>query len=275
MEDLRMRGYVQRIQNSWFFDVAGFFKIYLRVKALKLKARNGPERSWTRNGSMCSSPDQSEPLICTRKLRVVTSRPHLTGLLVFVLSHSWLKTNFYLGRNSLSRREAFRVLTRTNKNNQSRNPWLWFHFIFKLILGLVPLVTGEQTRCPANEEWSSCGSACAERYCCDGDDRGHCKNLECPEVCEERCECIKGYARDLRNPAMPCVPKADCLAQPATTTSPAPPACPDNEVYNNCYKGYEPFCCDHSLDAKSSRQFAQVNISLICQVFLLIKPSDW
>ena len=167
------------------------------------------------------------------------------------------------------------------------NSWLWFHFIFKLILGLVPLAAGAGTaNCPANEEWNSCGSACAERYCCDSDDKGHCKNQECPEVCEQRCECIKGYARDFHSGN--CIPKADCLALPAShapslAPSPAPPACPDNEVYNNCNKGYEPFCCEHSMDAKSSRQFAQVDIIFTfwsarhsyMPSFLLVKPCDW
>ena len=78
IEDHRISRYVQRIQNSWFFDVAGFFKIYLRVKVfdlIDLKAWNGPERSWTRNGSMWSSPDQPKLLSV---LVTSTSRPHLT-----------------------------------------------------------------------------------------------------------------------------------------------------------------------------------------------------
>ena len=36
------------------------------------------------------------------------------------------------------------------------------------------------------------------------------------------------------------------------------PECPPNEVYNDCNKGYEPFCCDQSMNEAQTRQFAQV-----------------
>ena len=40
------------------------------------------------------------------------------------------------------------------------------------------------------------------------------------------------------------------------------PECPPNEVYNDCNKGYEPFCCEQSMNEMQSRQFAQVNHSI-------------
>ena len=53
------------------------------------------------------------------------------------------------------------------------------------------------------------------------------------------------------------------------------PECPPNEVYNDCNKGYEPFCCEQSMNEAQSRQFAQV-IHSDWFIFNAWSPvSDW
>ena len=90
----------------------------------------------------------------------------------------------------------------------------------------------EPNSCGTNEVWNDCGNECAERYCCstDNDPKGHCKNSICPEVCEPRCECGQGFARDRRTGQ--CILKEECVN---------PPVCPENEELV-CTTCSEPKC---------------------------------
>ena len=98
-----------------------------------------------------------------------------------------------------------------------------------------PVEVSGQPTCQQNEEWTDCGSSCGERYCCDSDDRGHCKNQSCPEMCEPRCECVKGFARD--HVSGLCIPKEECLL---------PTVCGVNEELV-CTTCSEPTCSQHDI----------------------------
>ena len=93
-----------------------------------------------------------------------------------------------------------------------------------------------EPECNVNEVWNECGSKCAERYCCDSD-KGHCANEICPEVCEARCECEKGYARSYQGH---CVPKGECLVTDGAIWNPIPvtnqyPCCEEMLAYFNIF----------------------------------------
>ena len=103
-----------------------------------------------------------------------------------------------------------------------------------------------EPECNVNEVWNECGSKCAERYCCDSD-KGHCANEICPEVCEARCECERGYARSYQGH---CVPKDECLVtdgavwNPDPVPSGVPTQCPGELIWNECgHECNDIYCC--------------------------------
>ena len=117
--------------------------------------------------------------------------------------------------------------------------------------------------CRENEQWNSCGSGCAERHCCDSNDKGHCKEDNCPEACEPRCECVSGYARD--HATGYCIPKNDCSDGHW---------CPDGEHFSDCMHWCdEPKCGGGWCDAHDgschqgctcSEGFVRDPVTLIC-----------
>ena len=103
-----------------------------------------------------------------------------------------------------------------------------------------------EPECNVNEVWNECGSKCAERYCCDSD-KGHCVNEICPDVCEARCECERGYARSYQGH---CVPKDECLVtdgaiwNPDPVPSGVPTECPGELIWNECgHECNDIYCC--------------------------------
>ena len=98
------------------------------------------------------------------------------------------------------------------------------HEGFKLVNGqCTPIEEACTPKClMENEVWDTCANHCEERYCCDTNDKGHCKNDNCPNECYPMCTCETGYARDPRTNH--CIPKADCVFDPI---------CPENEHFTD------------------------------------------
>ena len=48
------------------------------------------------------------------------------------------------------------------------------------------------------------------------------------------------------------------------------PECPVNEVYNDCNRGYEPFCCNESFNQIEAGQMAQLPFYIFCMTVVYI-----
>ncbi|CAI2354090.1 unnamed protein product [Caenorhabditis sp. 36 PRJEB53466] len=93
------------------------------------------------------------------------------------------------------------------------------------------LTNGSETRCPRNERFMSCGTAC-EPSC----------ETPNPQMCTKQCivnvcQCLQGFVRD---PATnTCVRRTRCSGSSSTT---APHRCAANETFTECGTACEPSC---------------------------------
>uniref|UniRef100_A0A0N5CAQ9 TIL domain-containing protein n=1 Tax=Strongyloides papillosus TaxID=174720 RepID=A0A0N5CAQ9_STREA len=113
-------------------------------------------------------------------------------------------------------------------------------------------------KCPPNENWANCRSAC-EPNCLDNIK----KPKPCPRICKPAgCQCIEGFVRD--DFTKKCVKREQC---PKTTT-PFPTTtrkCKNNEIWNYCGSLCEPKCSDDPKKIKPCPLICQVGGDCVCK----------